>query len=307
MQIYKTTNLINGKIYIGQDSKISPTYFGSGTFYKKAEAKHGKENFIKEILEDGIDSYEELDDREIYWIAFYNATERSIGYNVHPGGRGWSKKVLDEYWNKHNAEEQKRIMNILNNSEIVNPDLVYSVLKKDRLARKYLIESFTLPIQKIANTLNTIKKVYQYDIAGNLLNVYENLDHAFKSLDGAKTKSNLSAACNGHRNFCYGYRWSYNSIPNSLHEVKKVGRRKGTKDLSKRKKHHNNTVNQKILQFNLNNELIYTWYNATQASTILGVSKQMILRRAKTNSIYKGFIWKQGEKTQITTKRILII
>jgi hypothetical protein len=300
MQIYKTTNLINGKIYIGQDSKISPTYFGSGTYYKKAEAKYGKENFVKEILEDAIDSYEELDAREIYWISFYNATDRSIGYNVQPGGRGWSKKVLDEYWNKHNVEEQERITFILNNSEIDNPTLDYEVLKKDRLSRNSIIESFKLPVQKTKNTLNTIKKVYQYDIDGNLLDVYENLDHAFRSLDGAKTKSNLSAACNGHRNFCYGYRWSYSSIPNSLHTVKKVGRLKGTKDSSKRKRQHVNTVNQKILQFDLNNVLIYEWCNATQASITLGVSKQMILRRSKTNSIYKGFIWKQGEKTQIT-------
>ena len=51
MVIYKTTNLINGKIYIGQDLENNPNYFGSGLIFKKAILKYGKNNFKKEILE----------------------------------------------------------------------------------------------------------------------------------------------------------------------------------------------------------------------------------------------------------------
>ena len=50
MVIYKTTNLINGKIYIGQDSKNNPKYLGSGVIFLKAIKKYGKENFVKETL-----------------------------------------------------------------------------------------------------------------------------------------------------------------------------------------------------------------------------------------------------------------
>ena len=51
MIIYKTTNLINNKIYIGQDSRNNPYYYGSGTIITLAIKKYGKNNFKKEILE----------------------------------------------------------------------------------------------------------------------------------------------------------------------------------------------------------------------------------------------------------------
>ena len=51
MIIYKTTNLINSKIYVGQDSKNNYNYLGSGIIIKKAIKKYGKENFKKEIIE----------------------------------------------------------------------------------------------------------------------------------------------------------------------------------------------------------------------------------------------------------------
>ena len=49
MIVYLITNLINGKRYIGMDSKNNPQYLGSGTLILKAIKKYGKENFKKEI------------------------------------------------------------------------------------------------------------------------------------------------------------------------------------------------------------------------------------------------------------------
>ena len=50
--IYKTTNLINGKIYIGQHKSnlFDSQYKGSGVILRKAFAKYGKENFKVEII-----------------------------------------------------------------------------------------------------------------------------------------------------------------------------------------------------------------------------------------------------------------
>lgn len=50
MFIYKTTNLVNNKIYIGQSKKNKPEYLGSGKILKKAIKKYGIEKFKKEIL-----------------------------------------------------------------------------------------------------------------------------------------------------------------------------------------------------------------------------------------------------------------
>ena len=42
MQVYKITNLLNNRIYIGQDSNSNPNYFGSGKLIKQAIKKYGK-------------------------------------------------------------------------------------------------------------------------------------------------------------------------------------------------------------------------------------------------------------------------
>lgn len=86
MVIYKTTNLINGKIYIGQDSKNNNKYLGSGDLLKKAIKKYGKENFKKEILET-CSSQLELDEKERLYIFELNSTDKNIGYNISVGGR----------------------------------------------------------------------------------------------------------------------------------------------------------------------------------------------------------------------------
>lgn len=82
MVIYKTTNLINGRQYIGKDSKNNPNYLGSGAFLKRAIQKYGKENFKKEILE-VCSSQQELTEREEYWLNYYNAGNNPIFYNMH--------------------------------------------------------------------------------------------------------------------------------------------------------------------------------------------------------------------------------
>ena len=49
--IYKVTNNVNGKIYIGKNATNNPHYFGSGIILRNAIKKYNKKNFKKEILE----------------------------------------------------------------------------------------------------------------------------------------------------------------------------------------------------------------------------------------------------------------
>ena len=87
MIIYITTNLINGKKYIGKDETNNPKYLGSGLELKHAIKKYGRENFIKETLA-VCNNRIELNILEEYYIKYYNAQLSSLFYNIAPGGTG---------------------------------------------------------------------------------------------------------------------------------------------------------------------------------------------------------------------------
>lgn len=87
MVIYKITNLINNKIYIGKTINDKLDYYGSGIIIKHSINKHGIKNFKKDII-DNANSVNELNEKEKYWIKYYNSTDLTIGYNIGIGGDG---------------------------------------------------------------------------------------------------------------------------------------------------------------------------------------------------------------------------
>lgn len=117
MYIYKTTNKINGKIYIGQSKRkieTSKDYLGSGILIKLAIKKHGRNSFEKEILCE-CKTQEELNEQEKYFIK-----ELNPHYNISPGGQeGWksgnenpnskNKKFgeLNSFFGKKHSKETK--------------------------------------------------------------------------------------------------------------------------------------------------------------------------------------------------------
>lgn len=89
--VYLTTNLINGKKYIGMHKwnkdTIDESYYGSGIHLVRALNQYGKENFKVEIIE-WCNSREELSQREAYWISYYKAPINEDFYNIEDGGFG---------------------------------------------------------------------------------------------------------------------------------------------------------------------------------------------------------------------------
>lgn len=108
--IYLTTNQINGKQYIGQHyGELNDSYRGSGTLILKALEAYGAENFTKEILE-VCESREDANNKEQFWIAFYNAVENENFYNLADGpvvGNGY--KFCKKYWDEHPEEREAHI------------------------------------------------------------------------------------------------------------------------------------------------------------------------------------------------------
>lgn len=93
--IYKITNLLNGKFYIGKTTKTITERFNRHiydaenklvkTHLANAIVKYGKDNFDIEII-DTAENINELNQKEIYWICNTDATH--LGYNLTSGGDG---------------------------------------------------------------------------------------------------------------------------------------------------------------------------------------------------------------------------
>lgn len=112
--IYKFTNLINGKVYIGQtrkqfrerlanhiwQMKNKPSYF------HKALLKYGLSNFDIKILE-RCDNPEDLNGLEIYWIDYFDSTNKDKGYNLTKGGNGIPVKVNKMYEITEESKEKR--------------------------------------------------------------------------------------------------------------------------------------------------------------------------------------------------------
>ena len=126
-EVYKITNKITGKIYIGITNQ------GSGARYRhhwyesrigepspihRSMAKYGEDNFTLEII-DFAETYEELKEKEKFWIKEFNSTDRNIGYNLTEGGDGTfgrthseetKEKIRQKVLGRKISEETKKKM-----------------------------------------------------------------------------------------------------------------------------------------------------------------------------------------------------
>lgn len=87
MYIYKITNTVNGKIYVGKavdpvkrlKRHIYLSKKGVKRCFYNAIRQYGGENFIAEVLEEC--SKDVVNDRERFWISALNSCDKSVGYN----------------------------------------------------------------------------------------------------------------------------------------------------------------------------------------------------------------------------------
>lgn len=110
-KIYKIINKVNGKIYVGQTIKSLKERFQKhcqrttkkdkyhlNMAIKKAIRKYGKDNFTIELIEEV--KVDKLDEREVYWISFYDSYNK--GYNCTLGGQNGATRKYKLSWSEEN-------------------------------------------------------------------------------------------------------------------------------------------------------------------------------------------------------------
>lgn len=191
MNIYKITNKINNKIYIGQTYKPINVRFKehlkesnkikSKHLICRAIKKYGKNNFTIELIDTAI-TKEELNAKEIYWIKQFNAKNKSVGYNLTDGGEGvygykhskeskeknrkWHLgKKLSETVKKKISMTLKKVMNTSNMKEKMSK--ITSGKNNPFYGKKHTIQNLKINSEKHK------RKVAVYDKDMNLINIFD--------------------------------------------------------------------------------------------------------------------------------------
>ena len=110
--IYKWENLINGKVYIGQTKNIYRRfrpYSFSNIHFKHAVDKYGIDNFDITFIETHLPE-EMLDEREEYWIKYFDSSNEEKGYNIYtsansPRGYKWSNEMKMRFSKNRKAKK----------------------------------------------------------------------------------------------------------------------------------------------------------------------------------------------------------
>lgn len=203
MQIYKITNLINSKIYIGKDTTDNELYYGSGKLIKRSIKKYGIENFKKEIIEECSD-YQLLSEREIYWIEYYNSNNLKIGYNISKGGDGGDTisnnpnkniiieniskvrkgKTYEEMFGDENAKKYKNKLSVLQKE-------LKSKIKGKKIEEIYGDRSIEIKNKISKSSSRKLKERLKEDDYEKLISVLKS--HVYDTLltDSAKEKSKI--------------------------------------------------------------------------------------------------------------------
>lgn len=225
--IYKTTNLINNKIYIGKHStdNLDDGYLGSGVLLTKAIKKYGKDNFIREILsfhdtsENALLAETEIVDNEF--------VTRDDTYNLMIGGKGGNTEtyplkgkvtvydengdifiinVDDENWlsgkythtsrgRKMSDESKKKLSNSRKGIKFSNEHI--ENIRKASIGRKLSKES-----RKLIS-----KPIIQMSLDGEYIKEWSSSMDVEREL--SINHSSITQCCKGNRNSAGKFKWEY--------------------------------------------------------------------------------------------------
>ena len=268
--IYKATNLINQKVYIGQTQKqiterqkehIRESYYSFNnsnkralTFFHFAILEYGEENFSFEEIEECLD--EKLDEKERYWISFYNSDNFKIGYNMTKGGQVKPFK-------------EKKLEKILQYDEEGNLLKIYENIKIAAKENNVAESSIRAVYYKEGCTCGG----YQWRKENSEIKVGKTKHFIKKEQDALKEKRKQKRLKEKEEK-----------------ENKKMKRQKIMEEnINNQKEEKKNKI--RVEQYNENWELVATYEKVGDAANILGVHISSLSHVFNKNQLFKGYYW----------------
>jgi group I intron endonuclease len=206
--IYKITSPTN-KIYIGQSINIERRWkeYNTQNLWIKQQRKlflslrkYGPNNHIFEMIEEC--SLEQLNEREIYWIKYYNSTSKKNGLNISEGGNRFQQinkgkkhkpstiNKMKQWWDMNKKPRSKEVIEKIKQTKKNNP----------RILTKEMILNYR---EKAPNK----KIVEQYTLKGVKLKEFSSINEAARQTNSSK--DGISFCCNGRQNTSNGYVWKF--------------------------------------------------------------------------------------------------
>lgn len=208
--VYKITNDINGKMYIGQTSRSLSERFEEHCYEVRvkrfadrplyaAMIKYGIEHFSIELIEE-TDCPKE---REIYWIEYYGTFKN--GYNATFGGDGkWyidHDLVVETYKQTQNMTATANLLGI-------HPDSVDKILREKNESKRSTAE---------INTDKYAKQINMFDLNNNYFRTFVSaydagrylIQNGLTNCKLTTIKTHIVEVCKGKRKSAAGFKWSY--------------------------------------------------------------------------------------------------
>lgn len=219
--IYLHKNKINNKVYIGQTTQKPEYRWNHGNGYKdspyfyQAIQKYGWENFEHIILEECIPE-KELNNREQYWIQYYQSNNQNFGYNLINGGHSSlneqsleNRKKKISQWRKQNPETVQKSLKKMQEYWKAHPKEKTRVLQKmNQEALKYW-EEHPIEHKKRMEKMRAMakQKTCKAVMCIETQQIYESAREAFR-LTGIHYAS-IGKVCNGKMKTAGGYHWRF--------------------------------------------------------------------------------------------------
>lgn len=211
--IYCIENLVNHKKYIGQSNDIEHRWkthkyaLNSGChdndYLQKSWNKYGCENFRFYIIE--LCDIEMLDEREVYYIDFYDTLNRDNGYNLTSGG-STNKYYSEEVRNKISQALKGHSVSLETRIKVSEHHADVSGENHPMYGRRHSEEAKER-MRQVATGRPSARKNLNPVLCVELNIMFDNATDAGKKLN--LDSSGILKCCRGERKTCGGYKWAF--------------------------------------------------------------------------------------------------